>query len=161
MTLSNKDIRNTNAVWDFQHGIDPKLPPEPKKLKKTHVSESVAQQRIFRWADEQWQWKPDIDMMYHIPNEGAGGNPYRMQRLIQEGLKPGMPDIHLPVPRCGYHGLWIELKVGYNKPTPQQLHCLAELRRLGHYATWCRGEEAAIELITKYMSGDLDERRVD
>lgn len=56
MTLSNNDIRNTNAVWDFQHGIDPKLPPEPDRLgtkKKRHASESLAQQRIFRWADQQ------------------------------------------------------------------------------------------------------------
>lgn len=157
MTLNNREKQETVAVWDYLHGKNPVLPPPKAKKQKTgKVSESLAQQRIFKWAAAQWQWMPDIAMMYHIPNEGSGGNYGRTQKLLSEGMKPGMPDIHLPVPKNGYHGLWIELKVGYNKPTQQQLECLAELRRLGHYAQWVKGEEAAIELISRYMLGELD-----
>lgn len=171
--VSKREVLANNELWRVLNGdLSPeeaknlqaaeraKLKPKKSK-KKTHVSESIAQQRIFAWADKQWQW-PELKMMYHIPNENSGfgqytdGQKYGMiSKKIREGMKVGIPDIHLPVARCGYHGLWIELKVGYNKPTPQQLECIDELKRLGHYAVWCKGETAAIELISRYMAGDL------
>ena len=40
--------------------------------------------------------------------------------LKKEGVKAGVPDIVLPVLRCTYHGLYIELKVGRNKTSLKQ-----------------------------------------
>mgnify|MGYP004433785991 CR=1 FL=1 len=34
--------------------------------------------------------------------------------LKRQGVKAGVPDLHLPVARGGYNGLYIELKVGSN-----------------------------------------------
>ena len=40
--------------------------------------------------------------------------------LKRQGVKAGVPDLHLPVARGGYHGLYIELKVGDNTTTKKQ-----------------------------------------
>lgn len=155
MSIGEKEAEESKAVWDCFHGKTTAAANRGNKPKKApKATESLAQQRIFRWAALQWQW-PELKLMYHVPNEGAGGNYGRLQKLLSEGLKPGVPDIHLPVSKGGYHGLWIELKVGYNKPTVQQLKWIEELNEQGHYAAWVKGEEAAIGLIAKYMSGEL------
>jgi len=41
--------------------------------------------------------------------------------------------VHWPVARRGYIGLWMELKIGKNKPTDKQKLWLARLKETGHY----------------------------
>ena len=72
-------------------------------------TESEEQQALFRWAAYESGAHPELALLYHIPNEGkrslvAGA------KLRAEGLKRGVPDICLPVPRGKWHGLYIELK---------------------------------------------------
>lgn len=52
--------------------------------------------------------------------------------MRSEGLKSGVPDLCLPVARSGYHGLYIELKAGKNKPTDNQLAWLEVLEAQGY-----------------------------
>lgn len=118
------------------------------------MSESQEQQALFEWAAYQAGKWPELRWMYHIPNEGLR-NPRTGARLKKEGLKPGVPDICLPVPRGGYHGLFIELKAGKNKPTETQIEWLQELVRQGYAAGWCTGWEQAAEMIKRYMEGKL------
>ncbi|MHB8406301.1 MAG: VRR-NUC domain-containing protein [Gammaproteobacteria bacterium] len=47
--------------------------------------------------------------MIAIPN-GGQRYPLEAQRLIGLGVKSGVSDIFLALPRNGYHGLWIEMK---------------------------------------------------
>ena len=55
-------------------------------------------------------WKyPELNLFYHVPNEGKR-SPAAAMKLLAEGLKKGVPDNFLPVARGGYHGLYIELK---------------------------------------------------
>ena len=72
-------------------------------------SESVEQQRLFQWARMASGGRPELKMLYHIPNEGKRSRATGA-RLVAEGLKRGVPDICLPVARGGCHGLYIELK---------------------------------------------------
>lgn len=52
---------------------------------------------------------PELQLLYHVPNEGK--RTWRTgARLKSEGLKPGVPDLCLPVARGKYHGLYVELK---------------------------------------------------
>ena len=92
--------------------------------------------------------------MYHIPNEGvrtkANG-----ARLKAEGMKAGVPDICLPCARGGYHGLYIELKAGKNKPTKKQKEWSADLNAEGYYACVCWGWEAAQKVIEMYLKGEI------
>lgn len=68
------------------------------------------------------------------------------------GVKTGVPDIFIDVPKKGYCGLWMELKVGNNKPTDAQKRFLARKSILG-YATICVvGFDAAMAFIMEYFS---------
>ena len=116
-------------------------------------TESVEQQTLFRWAKMASGKWPELELLYHVPNEGKRS--YKTAaRLKAEGLKSGVPDICLPVPRGGYHGLYIELKrVKNSRVTQDQLDWIEALIAQGYVAVVCRGCDEAIELITRYLSG--------
>ena len=71
--------------------------------------EDAEQQALFEWAAYQKCKYPELECMYHIPNEGKR-SPQTGAKLKRMGLSPGVPDICLPVARGGYSALYIELK---------------------------------------------------
>lgn len=87
--------------------------------------------------------------MFHVPNEGKRSR-YSGGKMKAEGLKRGVADVCLPVPRGHYHGLFFEMKYGENKLTKEQTDFLRGVKAQG-YATWvCYSAQEAIELITHY-----------
>ena len=115
-------------------------------------TESVEQQCLFRWANFQSGKYPELELMYHIPNEGKRSRSTGA-RMKAEGLKSGVPDICLPVPRSGYHGLYIELKrLRGNTTTKNQDEWLTKLEGQGYRVTVCRGWEEASQVILEYLS---------
>jgi hypothetical protein len=48
-------------------------------------------------------------LIYAIPNGGLR-NKVVAAKLKEEGLLAGVPDLHIPVAKKGYHGLFIEMK---------------------------------------------------
>ena len=122
-------------------------------MKAYKTTESQEQITLFEWAALHTRKHPELELLYHIPNGGHRHKTTAM-RLKAEGVKAGVPDICLPVPRSGYHGLYIELKAGKNKVTDNQTHWLEALKQNGHYATVCHGWEAAAEIILRYLKGD-------
>lgn len=120
------------------------------KAHPTQVPESVEQTCLFRWAVYASAKYPELDLMYHIPNEGKrsqiGG-----AMLKAQGLKAGVPDVCLPVPRGKFHGLYIELKAGKNRATEKQLEWMDKLSAQGYITALCYGWESASETIRKYL----------
>ncbi len=113
-------------------------------------TEAEEQMCVFRWATYMSEQKPELKLLYHVPN--GGKRDIRTARKLKlEGVKAGVPDIVLPVSRGGYNGLYIELKVGKNKPTKEQQEWLKQLEAQGYYATWCTGSKQAIEIIENYL----------
>jgi hypothetical protein len=113
--------------------------------------ESAEQIALFQWAALQEGAYPELSLLYHVPN---GGKRYAAtaRRLKAEGVKPGVPDLCLPVARGGFHGLYIELKrVRGNKATDKQTSWLEALTRQGYRAAVCFGWEAAAEAIKQYL----------
>lgn len=115
--------------------------------------ESDEQQALFEWAKWQKGKYPELELMYHIPNEGKRSFSSG-KRLVAEGLKKGVPDICLPAARCGYHGMYIEMKRSKGgKATKEQLWWQDRLTKQGYYAVICRGWEEAAAEILKYLKG--------
>ena len=52
---------------------------------------------------------PELALLYAIPN-GGNRNIVTATKLKAEGVKAGVPDLCLPVPRGGYHGMYLEMK---------------------------------------------------
>lgn len=124
----------------------------PKKKPALPIpTESEEQQTVMEWAEAASGRWPELRLLYHVPNEGqrsmaTGG------RLRAEGLKSGVPDLCLPVARAGYHGLYIEMKRRQGgRTSPEQKEWLAALEAEGYKTALCRGADAAIETIERYL----------
>lgn len=114
-------------------------------------TESVEQQRLFQWAALQAASRPELEMLYHIPNGGARSKA-TAGRLKAEGVRAGVPDLCLPVPRAQYHGLYIELKRQHGGQTsPSQKDWLRRLSAQGYDTAVCHGWEDAASMIMAYL----------
>lgn len=91
---------------------------------------------LFQWAKLSESRIPQLKLLYAIPN-AARRSPRHGAWMKAEGLRAGMPDVHLPVMSGTiggrqWCGLWIEMKAGKNKPTDTQLAVHLLLRMYGH-----------------------------
>lgn len=115
-------------------------------------SEDNEQQQLIAWAAWQTSRHPELQLLYHVPNEGkrsvSGGA--RQKRL---GLRAGVPDLCLPVARDTYHGLYIEMKFGKNRPDKNQVWWMEQLVGQGYYVAVCYSCEDAARVIMRYVAG--------
>lgn len=118
-----------------------------------HASEDDVQIALFEWAAVMEHSMPGLRLMYHVPNGGRRSISEAV-RFKAMGVKPGVPDVCLPVARGGYHGLYVEIKVGRNKPSDNQLRWIDDLRAEGYQVALCYGLDAAIDAVTAYMRAD-------
>lgn len=114
------------------------------------MREAQEQQALFQWAA--YQKGKEYQLLYHIPN-GGKRDVITAVRLKAEGVKAGVPDLFLPVARKHYHGFYIELKAGKNKPTYNQIIWLRDLAEQGYKCAVCYGWQQAAEEIKKYLEG--------
>ena len=89
-------------------------------------------------------------MMFAIPNGGLRNIKVAV-KLKAEGVKSGVPDIFLAYPSRGMHGMFIEMKVGRNKPTENQRDYMFSLSAAGYYCTTCYGADEALAEILWYL----------
>ena len=94
---------------------------------------------------------PELEMLYHVPN-GGSRNKIEAANLKKQGVRAGVPDLCLPVPKGKYHGLYIEMKYGSNKPTQKQNEWITNLKKYGYAVSICWSCEAAVEEIEKYLN---------
>lgn len=89
----------------------------------------------------------------HIPNEGKRTVSYA-ERLKRAGMRPGFPDLFIPLAREGFHGLFVEMKYGKGKTTAEQEAWLTLLGENGYRAVVCYGCEEAIREICCYVKNE-------
>ena len=116
-------------------------------------SEDIEQAQLFAWAAYASGKYPELDLMHHIPNGGKRSKA-EAARFKAQGVKAGVPDIFLPCPKGGYHGLYIELKrVKGGRVSAAQEEFIAALRLQGYRVEVCFGMEQAREVILEYLEG--------
>ena len=94
---------------------------------------------------------PELVCMYAVPNGGLRDKRVAA-KLKAEGVKAGVPDVALPVPRGGFHGMYVELKIGKNTLKPNQREWFAWLTKQGFYCVVCYGWEQAQREIECYLA---------
>ena len=115
-------------------------------------TESQEQISLFEWAKLSLRKYPELQWLHHIPN-GGYRNPREARRFKQEGVKAGVPDLFLPVPRGDYCGLYVEMKRRKGgKVTEDQAEWHEALRDFGYKVEIARGWDVAKGLIEAYLS---------
>lgn len=127
---------------------------------KTHINgvriiptEDEEQAYIVSWARIHESRYPELKLLYHIPNEGKRSN-REGARMKSLGLRRGVSDLCLPVARCGFHGLYIELKAQDGKATAEQNEFIRDMLGQGYYARVCFGADEAVTVIEDYLKGE-------
>lgn len=110
--------------------------------------EAQEQEAFFQWAS----YYPELEYMYAVPN-GGSRHPYEAKNLKKQGVKSGVPDICLPLPKGKWHGLYIEMKYGKNKTSENQKRYIDYLNSVGYLAVVCYGYQAAMRVVKGYMNG--------
>jgi hypothetical protein len=135
---------------------------QPHATPRTETQEQIA---LVSW----WEMAhrglhvPDARLLFMIPNGSyfgggstARGVPLAVIRAAQakrQGLRPGVPDLMLAVPRGQYSGLFIELKrTSGGVVSDDQLNLGGLLIDQGYQVIVARGFDEAVALITEYLS---------
>ena len=129
--------------------------PDPEKYAASGTEHGM-QTAIFMWASQEKNKYPELKWLFAIPN-GGSRHIIEAGRLKAAGVKPGVPDIMLPIKRGPYSGLWLELKrpktegkeKGY--ATSEQKEWIAYLRTQGYGAAVCTGFIQARDMIIEYL----------
>jgi hypothetical protein len=102
-----------------------------------------------------------LALLHAIPNGGKRGK-VTAAKMKAEGQLAGVPDLFLPAARRGYHGMYIEMKAGYNRPTPSQKEMMDALAESGYYCVVCYSHSVALAHILWYLGAALsaDEREI-
>ncbi|AJJ54868.1 VRR-NUC domain protein [Yersinia pseudotuberculosis IP 32953] len=117
------DLVRTKAKLEVRNGTVHKV---------NHQAETEEQAALIEWADKTVIDGICIgDYLIHIPNEGKRG-PKAARDAKRLGLRKGVPDLFLALPRGGYAGLWIEMKSSKGHVNNNQNCWLSKLGDIGY-----------------------------
>ena len=115
-------------------------------------SEEQEQAAVFEWVVLMRNQYPELDCIFHIPNGGWRSKPEAV-RFKRIGVKPGVPDLFLPVARGGWHGLFIEMKRRKGgRLSAEQAEWIKALEGQMYRAVVCHGAEEACDEIYRYLT---------
>lgn len=134
-----------------------------------HNKEELEQTFLIQWAAMLSGQYPELKLLHHIPNGGLRSKT-EAKRLKAAGVKAGVPDLFLPVPKydefdiVDRNGLYIEMKapsieIGGRKTTKgrtskEQDWWIDQLRAQGYQVEVCYGWVEAAKAVIQYL--DLD-----
>lgn len=109
--------------------------------------EHALQVECVDWARKKY---PNI-IIYAIPN-GCYVGVKQAKKLIAEGMTSGVPDLHIPMSRHGYHSLYIEMKDGKKGVVRQvQQQMLVALKKAGNLCAVCRNKAQFEQIVDSYF----------
>lgn len=115
----NPDLR---VEGDGYASAEPRLAsPAPK------LSERELQAAVIAECDRRAATIAEYGLILAIPNGQV-----RPGQRVEPGLRAGVPDLLLACPSGQFHGLFIELKCGRNKPSRAQLEWIRRLSIQGY-----------------------------
>ena len=120
-------------------------------MEKPVASEAQEQASVIAW----WRYAcrkygvPECSLL-HIANEGTR-SAARGCLQKRQGVRAGVSDLFLSVPRGGKNGLWVEMKRRGGHVRPEQREFLLQMQALGYAGAVCHGADEARDVITAYM----------
>ncbi len=110
--------------------------------------EAILQINLLNWFYEKY---PEFaDDVYHFAGERVC-SVQQGRTLKRMGVKRGVADLFLAVPRGTFGGLWLELKVNNGKLSGSQRDFLERMINRGYAAACVNGMDAAKALLISYL----------
>lgn len=122
-------------------------------------SEHAHQAAVMQWCAIEGRTRlTRLEMLFAIPN-GGDRQASVAASLKAEGVKAGVPDLMLPVPRGAYAGLWIEMKKPSERMkrnggrSDKQVEWHKKLVEQRYAVVVAYGWQAAVCALLKYYDG--------
>jgi hypothetical protein len=112
-------------------------------------TEHQSQTAVVEWFD--LQYPRYSRLFFAIPN-AAKRSAALAAYMKAEGLRAGVSDLFLLVPRGTFHGLIIEMKSAEGKCTQAQKEFLAAVSAQGYCTNVCHSTDSAIATIKAYLA---------
>lgn len=117
------------------------------------ATEAQHQTAVIKWSQQPHirARYPELALLFHIPNGGTRDS-VEGKHLKQQGVKKGVPDLCLPVPKGIYHALYIEMKTEKGRTTSDQEWWGNSLLLQGNMWEVCHGWESAVRVLEWYLN---------
>ena len=113
--------------------------------------EHMHQAALIKWWSMYATSKNIIEeLLFAVPNGGAR-DVITGARLKAEGVRRGVPDLFLAIPKNDYHGLFLEMKAEKGRCSEYQKSMIERLSKQGFCCKVCHGWVDAREVIQKYL----------
>ena len=128
------------------------------ELAKSAKNEHELQSFCVQWFNLNFP----TSLLFAIPNGGKRtqkvnkkGKTYSLEgdRLKKEGVTPGVPDLFLATGNAEFRGLFIEMKFGKGKASPDQNKIHLKLADNKYAIATCWTYEGFTDIVTLYMNG--------
>mgnify|MGYP000954114703 FL=1 len=123
--------------------------------------ESAYQTQVVEWS--RWAFKanparyPHLEML-HCSLNGVKLSGTQAKIAKGQGMLSGVPDLFLPVPKNGFHGLFIEMKSEKGRVTENQHWFLTNAESLSYKTVICYSAKEAISAIQAYYDEETIKR---
>ena len=125
---------------------------QQQRTRKTpHRGEEIEQARLIAWSHKPAvrALMPALKWLHHSAN-GGKRDAFTGAQMKALGVKPGFPDLILPV-RRGFAGLAMEMKADDGRVSKEQDEWLQELDEQGWHCAVCRSADEARHQIMDYL----------
>jgi hypothetical protein len=110
--------------------------------------ESNLQQSCVTWFRLQY---PKLSwLLFAVPN-GGGRRKVEAAIMRVEGVMPGVSDLLLLVPSCGFHALCIEMKTSTGRQSEAQKNWQKSVEEFGYLYVVCRSFEEFASAVNHYL----------
>lgn len=121
------------------------------KTNRVIPSEHAEQSALIEWTHLAQANMPGLGLLFAIPN-GGRRHPAVAVAMKREGVKRGVPDLMLPVARCGLHGLFLEMKAADGRLSTEQKRWRDMLIAEGYGVAVAFSFEDAKTILEDYLS---------
>ncbi len=124
---------------------------KPSRTKRNAQPEAIEQAKVVAWARANENNYPYLWMLHNSLN-GVKLSKTQAGKAKVSGMLSGVPDLFLPLPKNGHHGLYIEMKSEKGRLTENQQWFLSNAESLGYKTAVCYSAKEAIDAIEAYYS---------
>lgn len=119
---------------------------------RRHSTEERDHQRaLIAWRDLAKLQHPELELLFAIPNAGAGASKGQGGKMKAEGAVAGVADLFFAIARGPFHGAFVEMKSREGRLSPAQLRFKDRVLNAGYAYHLAREWTDAKDFLLRYL----------